>query len=75
VQQHIAQFFTDVVGIIGHQSRAQLIDFFYRIASQTLVGLFSIPRTLLTQFFHHVQQVAKSLQYLVLIFLHFLRYI
>jgi NTP pyrophosphatase (non-canonical NTP hydrolase) len=65
----------DVVGIIGHQSRAQLIEFFYRIASQTLVGLFSIPRTLLTQFFHHVQQVAKSLQYLVLIFLHFLRYI
>ena len=60
VEEHIAQLLLDIHHIVLHQSIAQLEGLLYGVGAQTLIGLLTVPGTLLPQVVQHVQQPAEG---------------
>ena len=56
VQQYVAQLLANVSLVIFNQGITKFVNLFYRIRTQTFVGLFTIPRTFYPQFIKHIEQ-------------------
>lgn len=59
---YVAEFLHHLVRIVPCQCVSQLINLLYRVRSETLDGLFPIPRALLSQSVLHVKQSTESFQ-------------
>ena len=64
VQQHVAQFLTNVLLVAAHQRVTQFVGFFYGVGSQAFVGLLAVPRAFHPQFVEHVEQSPERLHFL-----------
>ena len=60
MQQEVTQLFTYLVLVVTNQCVAQLVGFFYRVGTKTLVGLLAVPWTLLAQTVHHVKKPSEG---------------
>ena len=60
MKQHIAQFLADVLLVILHQGITKFVGFFYGVWSQTIIGLFAVPRTFFTEFIQHVEEASEG---------------
>ena len=56
VQQHVTQLLADLIHIMFGYGRRKFECLFYRILTQAVKSLFSIPRTPLPEFVHDCQQ-------------------
>ena len=60
VQQHIAQLLAYLLHVMLGDGVGQLEGLLYRVLTQTIEGLFPVPRTALTQFIHDGKQTVES---------------
>ena len=63
VLHNVAKLFTNVLLVLLHQSICKLKCFFYRVGTQTLKGLFPIPRTFLSQSLLYIEQTLKRCKF------------
>jgi len=64
VQEHIAQLFLDLFGTPREDRIRELIDLFEGIGTEALGRLLTIPRAVLTQTLHDIEETAHGRQLL-----------
>ena len=64
MQQHVAEFLANILHIVLHQGVTEFISLLYRIRTQTLVGLLTVPRTFLAQCIQHIEHASEGLHLL-----------
>ena len=52
--EHVTQFLDNFFPVVVYQGITQLVRLFYRMWSETLVGLFPVPRTFLPEIVENV---------------------
>ena len=60
VEEHVAELLADVILVILDDGISQLVGLLNRIGAQALVGLLTVPRALLPQVVHDVEQTSES---------------
>ena len=64
VQEHIAQLLLDLLGAAREDRIGELIDLFEGIGTEALGRLLTIPRAVLTQTLHDIEETAHGRQLL-----------